>query len=349
MKILILSDAWHPQVNGVVRTYENITEQLTLLGHDVKVVGPEDFPLRISMPSYPEIKLAICPRIKLKKIIEAFAPDHIHIAVEGPIGWAGRAYCLKHKRPFTTSYHTQFPDYVAKRFAKHLKFLYPHIRKLGVKFVYRFHKPSSGIYVATQSLEDELNSYNFPAPKIRLLRGVQYDIFGPEGETVLEDIPKPIALYVGRISIEKNLKKFLDMKWEGSKVLVGDGPSMGELKKHDPKALFVGKKTGKELASYYRSSDIFVFPSKTDTFGIVLLEAFASGLPVAAYPVTGPIDLITDDFLGTLDEDLSTAAERVMEEETPERKTQRLAHVRANYSWPNVAQQFLSGFKDFYS
>jgi glycosyltransferase involved in cell wall biosynthesis len=338
MKILIISDAWHPQVNGVVRTYENLSEQLRRLGHEVKVIGPSDFRVCMPMPGYAEIQLAINPYGRLKRIIEAYQPDCIHIAAEGPLGWAGRKYCKKHNLKFSTSYHTHFPDYVAKRLAKHLPFLYTPIRNMAKKIILNFHAPSSAMMIATQSLEDELKSWGFKTPMHRLSRGAKLDMFYPGTQTLFNDLKRPVAIYVGRVAIEKNLEEFLAMDWAGSKVIVGDGPSRGVLSKKYPEAVFVGKKEGEELAAHYRSADLFAFPSRTDTFGIVLIEALASGLPVAAYNVTGPKDIITDKALGSLHENsLAAAAQEALRHGSPE---ERANHVKNYYTWENAGHQF---------
>ncbi len=341
MKILIISDAWHPQVNGVVRTYENLSEQLQASGHEVKVIGPADFRVTMPMPGYPEIKLAITPYRRLSRIIEEYKPDSIHIAAEGPLGWAGRKYCKRHNLKFSTSYHTHFPDYVAKRLAKHLPFLYGTIREAAKNLVRTFHGPSSRMMIATQSLENELKSWDFKTPMHRLTRGARLDIFHPGEKTLFNDLKRPVAIYVGRVAIEKNLEDFLKMDWPGSKVIVGDGPSKTALSKKYPDAVFVGKRHGADLAAHYRSADLFAFPSRTDTFGIVLIEALASGLPIAAYNVTGPKDIITQNFLGSLHEnDLASAAREALKYGSPE---ERAAHVRNNYTWEKAGGQFASG------
>lgn len=343
MKILIVSDAWHPQINGVVRTYENLSEQLTSMGHDIKVIGPRDFPWRIPTPGYPEIKLAILPYHRMKKMIEDYQPERIHISTEGPIGTASRKYCLKNDIPFSTSYHTQFPDYLAKRLSKLLPFLYKPVHKIAVDIMRNFHAPSKVMMVATQSLEDTLNEWGFKTPKHRLTRGANLDLFYPGENTVYKDLKKPIAIYVGRIAIEKSIEDFLSMEWEGSKVVVGHGPSEEELKEQYPDAVFVGSKTGEDLGAHYRSADVFVFPSRTDTFGMVLIEALASGLPVAAYDVTGPKDIITEDYLGILDEDLGKAAKQALNQGT---KKQRADHVKNYYTWENVAKQYMDALEN---
>lgn len=342
MKVLIISDAWHPQVNGVVRTYEHLGEELEKQGHDVKVVGPADFPITIPMPGYAEIKLALAPYGRLKRIIANYVPDQIHIATEGPLGRAARKYCVKNKIIFSTAYHTHFPDYIAKRVGKYLPFLYDISHKLAVRSVRKFHAPSSCVMISTRSLKQELRSWGFTSPMERVVRGANLDRFYPateeEEKTEFKDLKKPIALYVGRIAIEKNLEDFLQMDWEGSKVLVGDGPSRIELQKKYPKAIFTGAKQGEELAAHYRSADVFVFPSRTDTFGIVLIEALASGLPIAGYNVTGPIDIITKPYLGELHEtDIAIAAKNALVNGTPQ---ERANHVKTEYTWGNASKQF---------
>lgn len=340
MKILIISDAWKPQVNGVVRTYEHITAELEKLDHEVRVIGPADFPYRFPLPGYSEIELAINPYGRLKTLVNDHNPDAIHIATEGPLGQAGRKYCADQGFRFTTSYHTHFPDYAAKRVGKFLPFLAAPVRKYFIAQLKDFHNSASAVLIATQSLEDELKDWGFASPMHRLTRGVHLDIFRPGEAELFHELPRPIALYVGRVAIEKNLEAFLDMKWEGSKVVVGDGPDLAELRKRYPNAHFVGKKVGDELGAHYRSADVFVFPSKTDTFGMVLIEALGAGLPVAAYNVTGPRDIITAPYLGVLhDEDLGLAAKQALE--LSEESEKRHRHVREHYTWPAVAQQFL--------
>ncbi|MCC7305889.1 MAG: glycosyltransferase family 1 protein [Alphaproteobacteria bacterium] len=338
MKFLIVSDAWHPQINGVVRTYEHLVADLEKQGHQVQVVGPGDFSWTLPMPGYTEIRLAFFPQRRLAKIIDRSAADYIHIATEGPLGWAARKYCLRRGRKFTTSYHTHFPDYVAQRFAWLAPFLHDTAHRLGKIFVRHFHAPSETIMVATPSLEEKLKAWDFRTPMIRLSRGVDTDVFHPGEKNLFKNLKRPVALYVGRVAIEKNIGDFLEMQWPGSKVIVGDGPSLGSLRRRYPAAVFTGRKTGGELADHYRSADVFVFPSRTDTFGIVLLEALACGLPVAAYNVTGPKDIITLPSLGILsDSDLGSAALKALNCGTA---AERAAHVKAHYTWEAVARQF---------
>lgn len=338
MKLLIITDAWHPQVNGVVRTYEHLGEELQKLGHTVNVISPVDFPHRIPTPGYAEIELVFAPYHRLKKMIEAHNPDNIHISTEGPLGWAARRYCLKHGRPFSSSYHTQFPDYIAKRMAKFLPVLYRPVHSMAKAHIRRFHSASSVMMVATDSLEKTLRKWGFKNPIHRVTRGAKLDQFFPNKKTEFKDLKAPIALYVGRIATEKSIENFLTMDWEGSKVLVGDGPDRAALEAKYTDAIFTGSKTGKDLANHYRSADIFAFPSRTDTFGMVLVEAMACGLPVAAYNVTGPKDIITEDYLGSLHEtDLAAAARKALE--NGDRK-KCAKHARDYFTWENAGHQY---------
>lgn len=341
MKVLIISDAWHPQVNGVVRTYEYLEQEMLRQGHDVKIIGPADFPLNMPMPFYQEIRLALWPYKRLARMMRDFAPDKIHIATEGPLGWAAQKYCKRHKQHFTTSYHTQFPDYAAKRVAQIIPALYNTIHRKGIDYVSRFHRNAKATFVATDSLRALLKGWGFDHDMPLLTRGVDLDLFTHDGEkTLFHDLTAPVALYVGRVAIEKNLEAFLDMPWDGAKVLVGDGPHLPYLKKTYPNAIFVGKKSKEDLAQYYKSADVFVFPSKTDTFGIVLIEAMACGLPVAAYPVTGPIDIVKAPYHGCLGDDLATCAQRALQDRDPA----KLSHyIHTHYSWETATDQFIKG------
>ncbi len=342
-KILIISDAWRPQINGVVRTYEFLSAELEKAGHTVRVIGPADFPARMALPGYSEIELVLLPYRRLARMVEDFSPDYLHVATEGPLGWAARRYAIKHGLTYTTAYHTQFPDYVAKRVARFIPALRSWTHRKVTALIRHFHKPAGAIVVTTPSLKEELESKGYERPMHCLARGVPVELFYPGPPDALHDVPRPIALYVGRVAVEKNLEDFLAMDWPGSKVIVGEGPDKPSLQKKFPEALFAGKKVDKELASYYRSADLFAFPSRTDTFGIVLIEALASGLPVAAYNVTGPRDIITHPHLGCLHEDLSTAALEALKH--ADRAEDRHAHVRAHYTWPAVAQQFMDILK----
>ncbi len=339
MKVLIVSDAWHPQINGVVRTYEYLSRELEKLGIDVQVIGPAHFPATLPMIFYPEIRLAVRPYHRLKRLIDEYAPDKIHIATEGPLGWAARKYCLRHDRAFTTSYHTQFPDYIARRFAWLIPPLYKAAHQGAIRLVRNFHNASSAVMVSTPSVENQLRAWGFTAPMKRLSRGVDTSLFNPGPKTLFENLKRPVALYVGRIAIEKNLEDFLEMPWPGSKVIVGDGPVRARLSKKYKDTLFAGTKQGRELAAHFRSADVFVFPSKTDTFGIVLIESMACGLPVAGYNVTGPKDIITEPHLGALDDhSLEKAALLALSRSDPQGC---IEHVRQNYTWEQAARQFL--------
>lgn len=344
MKILIISDAWLPQLNGVVRTYEYLIKELEKLGHTVDVIGPSNFQRRFPMPGYPEIDLVFMPYKQMLKQIRKFDPDAIHIATEGPLGWAGRRYCLKNTMKFTTSYHTQFPDYVAKRVCKFLPFLYKAVHGLTVKIVKKFHTPSTSILITTDSMSEQLKAWGLKTPIQKFTRGIDTTLFYPDKKKLFQDLKKPVALFVGRLAIEKNIGAFLEMPWTGSKVVVGHGPDENNLKIKYPNITFTGKKTGKELADHYRSADVFAFPSRTDTFGMVLLEALSCGIPVAAHNVIGPKDVITNDNLGFLDEDLSKAAYKAIE--TRAMPEDRHKYVVENYSWEKATEQFLKATEE---
>ncbi len=338
MRFLIISDAWHPQVNGVVRTYEHLSKELVRRGHEVMVIGPRDFKFRLPTPGYSEIELALFAYNALKKKIESISPENIHIATEGPLGWAARRFCLENNIEFSTSYHTHFPDYAAKRVATIFPFLYKTVHEWTKIKIRDFHAPATSMLIATQSLEEELKAWGFKTPMHRFSRGINTDMFYPGEKTHFKELKRPVALYVGRVAIEKNIEDFLLMPWEGSKVVVGEGPSLQDLKRKYPDTVFTGQLVGEELATHYRSADLFVFPSRTDTFGIVLIEALASGLPVAAYNVTGPKDIITEDFLGGLHEtDLAAAAKLAMSRGD---RASRSNHVKTTYTWEHAASQF---------
>jgi glycosyltransferase involved in cell wall biosynthesis len=343
MRILIISDAWKPQTNGVVRTYEYLNPELEKAGHTVHVIGPRDFPWRMPMPGYREIELALFPYRRLKTLIEAFTPDTIHIATEGPLGRAARLYCLRRGLPFTTCYHTEFPDYAAKRAAKILPLLYNPVRRFLIGDLRAFHNKSSALMVATPSLEATLKQRGFTVPMYRLTRGADMALYTPDKKDVFAALKHPVAIYVGRVAIEKNLEAYLSMPWDGAKAVTGDGPDLGALKSTFPDAVFTGRKTGADLAAHYQSADVFVFPSKTDTFGMVVVEAMSCGLPVAAYPVTGPMDIVTEPMLGALSENLSAAAKKALN--APGTRQDRHAYAQAHYSWPVAARQFIDAIE----
>jgi glycosyltransferase involved in cell wall biosynthesis len=301
MKIMIVTDAWRPQTNGVVNTLGHTSKWLERFGHDVTVVSPQDFKT-FPCPSYPEIRLAWRPYLGLVNKIEEFKPDALHIATEGPLGFAARRYCVKHGRHFTTSYHTQFPQYLRSRWPIPLTVSYRAMRW--------FHGAGKACMVSTDSVRNELMSYGITRIA-RWQRGVDTELFRPRDKSFL-DLPRPIAAYVGRVAIEKNIEAFMNMPWPGSKIVIGDGPARVQLQESNPQVRFVGFRFGDDLATHLAAADVMVFPSLTDTFGLVNLEAMACGVPVAAFPVTGPIDVIEDGVTGALDQDLSKAAQRAL-------------------------------------
>jgi glycosyltransferase involved in cell wall biosynthesis len=315
MRILIVSDAWHPQINGVVRTYEATVRELMQMGHEVRVIGPDlARKTTIPLPVYPEIGLEFFGASRIREILTVFQPDVIHIATEGPLGWAARRECLRAGRAFTTAYHTHYASYLAARVPYGLRRL---VRWLAYVILRRFHAPSGAVMVATPSLEAELRQHNFQ--RLALWpRGIDTDLFrlGDKNLAAYAGLPRPILLYVGRVAVEKNLPAFLGADVPGTKVVIGRGPDFEKLVKAYPHARFLGSKEGEELARHYAASDLFIFPSKTDTFGLVLLEACASGLRVAAYPAPGPRDIFADrektDAFAVLDADLEKAILRAL-------------------------------------
>jgi glycosyltransferase involved in cell wall biosynthesis len=326
MRIALVSDAWTPQVNGVVRTLTTLSHELGQMGHEVVTVTPDLF-RSIPCPTYPEIRLALKPRRRVARLLEELSPDAIHIATEGPLGIAARAFCMRRGLAFTTAYHTRFPEYVSARFKVPVKLSYAALR--------RFHGPSRAVMVATQTIEDDLARRGFQNLK-RWTRGVDAGRFRPAADKSFLDLPRPIFLTVARIAVEKNLPAFLDLDLPGSKVVVGDGPLLPELRRRYPDVHFAGLKEGEDLAAYYAAADAFVFPSRTDTFGLVLIEALASGVPVAAYPVPGPLDVIDGSGAGILDEDLRRAALAVLHIPADRCRAHSL-----NFSWSESARQFL--------
>jgi glycosyltransferase involved in cell wall biosynthesis len=325
MRILLATDAWRPQVNGVVRTLESMTRAAIQLGASFDFVTPEAFPT-FPLPTYAEIPLAIPNRRELARRIEAAGADHIHIVTEGPIGWAARRYCLERKRLFTTGYHTRFPEYVRARIGVPEEWTYQLLR--------HFHAPSAAVLAPTPSIRDELTRRGFAGVRV-WTRGVDHARFRPGAGAAL-DLPRPIFLYVGRIAVEKNLEAMLALDLPGSTVLVGDGPARERLARRFPHAHFLGPRFGEALAATYASADVFVFPSLTDTFGVVLLEAMASGVPVAAFPAPGPLDVIGDSGAGVLSEDLRAACLAALE------IPREAARARAlEFTWEESARQFL--------
>jgi glycosyltransferase involved in cell wall biosynthesis len=297
--VLFVTDAWYPQVNGVVRTLEYTARELRRRGVRVEFLTPQPF-RTVPIPTYPDIRLALTTDRTVRRMIDAFACDHMHIATEGPLGLKAAAIARRDKRIFTSSYHTRFPEYVATRMPVPMAPFYAWFR--------RMHNSGFGCMVATDLLEQDLRGWKF-ANLMRWSRGVDTDLFKPYPGSALPDgLPKPVFLFVGRVAIEKNIKAFLDLDLPGSKVVVGDGPQLQSLRRVYANVHFTGAKDGEDLARLYSSADAFVFPSKTDTFGLVLLEALACGIPVAAYPVMGPIDVVGDNPSAVLSDDLRAAA-----------------------------------------
>jgi glycosyltransferase involved in cell wall biosynthesis len=302
MRIMIVTDAWFPQTNGVVRTLAQTAAWLGRFGHEVRMITPRDFH-SVACPTYPEIRLSLLPYKKVKLSILAFSPQAVHIATEGPLGLCARRFCILHGIRFTTSYHTQFPQYLRARFPMPLSLSYRALRW--------FHGAAVRCMVSTASVRGDLESHGF-GNLASWRRGVDTDTFKPYSKDFLR-LPRPIAAYVGRVSVEKNVDAFLKMDWSGSKIVIGDGPLRSRLEQHYTQTTFVGYRFGEDLARHLAGADVMVFPSRTDTFGLVNLEAMACGVPVAAYPVTGPIDVIEDGVTGALDVDLAAAARRALQ------------------------------------
>ncbi|WP_430389512.1 glycosyltransferase family 4 protein [Blastomonas fulva] len=328
MKIAIVTDAWSPQVNGVVRTLTSVTDRLRALGHDVLVISPDQY-ASIPCPSYPEIRLALATRHGVGTRLTDFAPDAVHIATEGPLGIAARRFCLNHGYPFTTAYHTQFPDYLARRTGLPASVFWPFIRW--------FHAPATAILVSTETVRAQLRAQGLHQ-LVHWGRGVDLACFTPSAPVpaLYADLPRPIQLYVGRVAVEKNIEAFLASEHPGSRVVVGDGPAREALARAYPHAHFVGAQTGTALAGHYAGADVFVFPSRTDTFGLVMIEAMACGTPVAAYPVSGPLDVLASAS-GVMDEDLTRAIAGAL-------RLDRQACARAgrSFTWEASTRQFLN-------
>jgi glycosyltransferase involved in cell wall biosynthesis len=330
--VALVSDAWTPQVNGVVRTLTTTVGKLRERGHMVETITPDQF-RNIPCPSYPEIRLAIGAGREVARRLTGMDPDAIHIATEGPLGWAARRWCMERGLPFTTSFHTRFPDYVALRTGLPPSWFWPVVR--------RFHAPAMRIMAATRMLADELAGQGLTQTH-RWSRGVDLDLFTPDAPALptMTGLPRPIQLYVGRVAVEKNIEAFLDAPVNGSKIVVGDGPALAHLRQRYPMAHFLGALHGTALASAYASADVFVFPSRTDTFGLVMIEALAAGTPVAAFPVHGPLDVIGAATMpvGALDEDLAAAIRAAL----AVRPADCAAEGR-RYSWEACTDQFMAG------
>lgn len=329
MHIAIVTDAWRPQVNGVVRTYERTIEELQKLGHRVSMITPEGF-RTIPMPTYPDIRLSLFPGRKVRRRLDELKADAVHIATEGPLGLAARAWCIKNHFPYTTSFHTQFPEYVWLRTRLPLKWSYAAVRW--------FHGRASTTLVATPTLHKRLTEHGFTNLGT-WSRGVNLDLFRPQSKDFLKE-RRPVFMYMGRVAIEKNIEAFLKLDLPGTKVIVGDGPDLAMLRKKYPQAVFTGYKENGDLAKHVAAADVFVFPSRTDTFGLVLIEALACGVPVAAFPVQGPIDIIDNGVTGFLDEDLQKAALAALA-----LKPEACRAAAMKYTWEACTRQFLSHLK----
>ncbi|KRB40731.1 MAG: glycosyltransferase family 1 protein [Pseudomonadota bacterium] len=339
MRILLVTDAWEPQVNGVVRTLTRVVAELRELGHSVEVISPDQFKT-FPLPTYPEIKVALAAHEPVQERFKAFEPEAIHIATEGPLGLAARRICVEWKLPFTTSYHTRFPEYVSARL--------PLPLAAGYAYMKWFHKPSGRMMVTTPTMRTELEHHGFGNISV-WSRGVDTVMFHPKRDDepdIFEGLARPIFLSVGRVAVEKNIEAFLGLDLPGTKVVVGDGPQRDELKERYPNVVFTGAKFGDDLAAHFSCADVFVFPSLTDTFGLVILEAMAAGIPVAAYPAPGPIDILPGSGAGVL---AHSATEGLREACLECLKLDRKV-VRAfaeGFSWRACAEDFVKNLQPY--
>jgi glycosyltransferase involved in cell wall biosynthesis len=331
VRILIASDAWTPQVSGVVTTLSRVGECLRAAGHEPLFVTPDLF-RTFPCPTYPEIRLALVDRKRLSRLLEEFQPEAVHIATEGPIGHAIRGYCLRHDWPFTTSYHTQFPQYLRLRLPLPVSISYAYLR--------RFHRPAVRTLVATETVRRELEARGFEHVTL-WSRGVDVTLFRPRDKGFIQDA-RPVAMYLGRVAVEKNLEDFLRLDMPGSKYVVGAGPDSEMLQRKYPQVRFVGCKSGEELASWLAAADVFVFPSRTDTFGLAMLEAMAAGVPVAAYPVAGPLDVVRHGETGFLHDDLALAVREALKLDP----AACVAFARSQ-TWQACAELLLAGLAPF--
>jgi glycosyltransferase involved in cell wall biosynthesis len=331
VRIAIVTDAWRPQINGVVRTLEATRVQLLALGHDVLVIAPDAF-ASLPCPTYPEIRLALAGRGAVGRRLAAFMPDAIHIATEGPLGLAARRWCGARALPFTTAYHTQFPDYVSARTGVDPEWVWRYVRW--------FHAAAEAVLVSTPTIADALHRHGLAHTR-SWGRGVDLDCFTPGGppDATIRALPGPVLLYVGRVAVEKNLEAFLAAPVAGSKVVIGDGPALDSLQQRFPAAHFLGRRAGAALAAAYRSADAFVFPSRTDTFGLVMIEAIACGTPVAAYPVPGPVDVLTP-ATGAMDDDLTQAIRAALLLDRGD-----CAAAGRRFTWTAATEQFVAALQ----
>jgi glycosyltransferase involved in cell wall biosynthesis len=331
--ILIVSDAWHPQINGVVRSIEATMDELHRLGHRSEVIGPDSFH-SVPLPFYNEIRLAILPRRRLARAISTLRPDAVHIATEGPLGWAARLICREQAIRFTTAFHTRFPEYLRARLPIPLWLSYAVLR--------RFHNAACGVLVATDTMRALLQERGFE--RLHLwTRGVDTNVFD-SCERVASDLARPVMLYAGRLAVEKNVEAFLGLDLPGTKLIVGDGPAAAGLRMRYPDCVFTGSLTGPDLTRAYRQADVMVFPSRTDTFGLVMIEALACGVPIAAYPSPGPNDVLAmqegSQPVGVTDHDLATAVRLVLELDIPRSRCRDYAS--RHFAWPDATGKFVN-------
>lgn len=343
MRIAIATDAWFPQTNGVVRSLATTISILQRRGYEIELISPDQF-ITIPTPGYSEIRLAIAPRFGVRRTLRRYQPDIVHIVTEGPIGWAARSWCVANDVPFTTAFHTRFPDYAAVRTGLSPDRFWPIMR--------RFHQPSKSVLVSTYRLMDELAQRGIAQTRL-WSRGIDRELFHPGHDPLeeLANLPRPLLLYVGRVAPEKNIGAFLGAAVAGTKIVVGDGPALGELRAQFPDAHFLGALHGQRLARAYCSADVFVFPSLTDTFGLVLIEALACGVPVAAFPVQGPIDILgpasrgiynqLDREAGSLDASLSAAIVRALGA-----SRSAASELGASFDWDKCSDQFIDALRD---
>ncbi len=328
MRIMIVTDAWLPQVNGVVTTALNTIRELKTLGHTVEVIAPDRF-RTVPCPTYPEIRLSVLPGPRVARMLDEFEPDAVHIDTEAPLGLAARRHCLRRGWPFTTAFHTQFPEFIYARCRLPVGITYAWLRW--------FHAPAAAVMVPTPAIHRRLTDRGF-TNLAYWGRGVDTTLFAPAYRTLQKG--RPIFLYAGRVAVEKSIQDFLALDLPGTKWVVGDGPARASLAARFPDAIFHGMKHGQDLAWYYQQADAFVFPSRTDTFGLVLVEAMACGTPVAAYPVSGPIDVIRNPAAGILSENLREAALGAL-------KLDRGAvrYYAERYSWAAATRQFVANLQ----
>jgi len=329
MRILIVSDAWEPQVNGVVRTLKMTRRELERKGHQIRLISPLEF-RSFPCPTYPEINLALTGSRQVERHIDAFHPDCLHIATEGPLGWLARGIAMRRRWPFTTAYHSRFPEYVEARFRVPTAWTYALLR--------RFHNAAHATLAPTPTIVAELQARGFHGARL-WSRGVDLELFEPTGDRATTD-KRPIFLYVGRIAVEKQVDAFLRLDLPGEKWVAGEGPERRRLEARYPQARWLGVLDGHELARLYRSADVMVFPSVTDTFGLVIAESMACGTPVAAFPVAGPIDVIGASGGGVMHADLRTACLHALG--LPRDQVRRRAE---QFSWSDATDQMVAALQ----